>query len=131
MTTYHGNSGVIKQSTHAIAEVKKFEITETAPVTQDSSMGDAWETHLAGAPKSWSGSIDANYFPADTNGQAMLTIGASVTLELDAIGVGSGLENLSGTATITSRQVTTDMTNVVSVTFQFTGNGVLTHGAQS
>lgn len=131
MTTYHGNTGVVKAGTDTIAEVTKFDVTETAPVTEDTAMGASWATHLTGAPKSWSGSIEARYFPGDTNGQAVLLVGDSVSLELDPIGTGTGLEKLTGTATITSRAISVDMTVVVNVTFQFTGNGALTHGAQS
>jgi len=131
MTTYHGNHGVIKVGTHAIAEVTKFSVTESFSPTDDSSMGDTWESHLTGAPMKWSGSIDAHYFPADTNGQLVLQVGASVSLELDCIGTVTGNESLTGTASITSRQVDTDMGAVVSVSFQFQGNGALTHGALS
>jgi hypothetical protein len=130
-STYHGNNGVAKvgETPTAIAEVTKFDVTETAPVADDTAMGDAWATHLTGGANNWSGSLDANYYPGDTTGQAVLTVGSSVSLELDPIGGASGNEKLSGTATITSRAVTVDKGAVVSVTIQFTGNGELTHGS--
>lgn len=133
MTKYHGNSGVISvgATPTAIAEVAKFDVTETAPTADSTAQGDAWETHLTGGAKSWSGSIDAWYDPADTNGQAVLLAGDSVDLVLNPIGTASGLEKLTGTATITSRAVTSERTNTVSVTFQFTGNGALTHGSNT
>jgi len=127
MTTYHGKSGVIKIGTNVISEVKSFSVTETAETSDDTVQGDPAATHLVGIT-SWSGSIDALYFPADTNGQAALLVGTSVSLELDAIGNTSTLEKLTGTATITSRAVTSDKGDIVSVSFQFTGNGALTHG---
>lgn len=133
MTTYHGNSGIAKvgETPVAIAEVTKFDVTETAPIADDTAMGDTWASHLTGGAKSWSGSLDANYFPGDTTGQAVLLVGSSVNLELDPIGSTSGNEKLTGTATITSRAVTADKGNTVSVTIQFTGNGELTHGSIS
>jgi len=127
MTTYHGKNGVIKIGTDVIAEVRSFSVTETAEIADDTVQGDNSPTHLVGVLP-WSGSIDAFYFPADTTGQAVLLAGASVALELDPIGSTSGLEKLTGTATITSRAATSDKGDVVSVSFQFTGNGALTHG---
>lgn len=131
MTTYHGNSGVIKVGANAVAEVKDFSVTEEFSPTDDTSMGDTAVTSIAGAPTKWSGSINCHYYPADTNGQGALTVGASVSLELDCVGDTSGLEKMSGTAWVTKRSVSADKGSVVSVSFDFEGNGALTHGSIS
>lgn len=128
MASYHGKSGVIKLGANVVAETTGFSITETAKTVDDTVQGDAWDTHLVGT-SAWSGSINANYYPADTNGQAVLLVGASVAIEFDAIGNTSGLEKLTGTCSVTSRQVSSEKQGVVSLTLQVTGNGALVHGS--
>lgn len=130
MSTYHGKNGSILVGANAIAEVTSFDVTETASTDDDTVQGDDWETHLV-RTKAWSGSINFRYWPGDTNGQAVVLVGDSVSLDLRPTGDSDGLEKLTGTATITSRQVSSDMGSVVTGTAQFTGNGALTHGTIS
>ncbi|MCB9993121.1 MAG: hypothetical protein H6873_05640 [Hyphomicrobiaceae bacterium] len=128
MTTYHGKNGVIKSGANAIAEVKGFQVTETSDVADDTVQGDTWKTHLGGQ-KSWSGSLNGLYYPGDTNGQATLVAGASISLELDTIGNTSGLEKITGTATITSISIDSNDGGAVTFTAQFQGNGAMTRGS--
>lgn len=124
MGTHHGKDGVVKVAANTVAEVKEFSVESQTEIVDDTVMGDAWKTHLAGQ-KSWSGSLTCNWDETDTNGQEALTDGASVTLNLYPEGADTGDKYLSGTATITGITVGAAVDGVVSRTFTFTGNGAL------
>lgn len=130
MATHHGKEGVVKIGANAVGEVVDFNVDENAAVVDDSAKGDDWDTHLPGR-NSWSGSITCHWDPADTNGQEAMTIGTSVSLSLYPSGDGSGDAKLTGTATITRRGPSSPLEGVVSQTFDFQGNGALTHGTET
>jgi hypothetical protein len=130
MATHHGKEGVVKIGANSVGEVVDFNVDENAAVVDDSAKGDDWDTHLAGR-NSWSGSITCHWDPADTNGQEALTVGASVSLVLYPSGSGSGDAKLTGTATVTRRGASSPLEDVVSQTFDFQGNGALTHGTET
>lgn len=134
MTTYKGNSGVVKvgASPAAIAEVVSFNVTEVVGTVEDTALGDTSRTHLSDDLTDWSGTVNCHHFPTDTNGQAALTVGTSIAVELYPIGTATGREKLSGTAIVTSRQVG-DVANaaIVPLTLQLKGSGALAHGTAS
>lgn len=130
MTTYHGNSGKIKIASNTVAEVKSFTVAEGVATVGDNAQGDTSDTHLVGR-KNWNAQIEANHYKGDTNGQALLVIGASVSVKLYAVGDGTGMEELTGTATVTGRTVVSDQEAVVSLSLTLLGNGTLTHGVVS
>jgi len=127
MANFNGNGGVVKNGANTIAEVLDFSIDETANTVDDTVLGDAASTHLAGLD-SWSGSINCYWDDTDTNGQVAMTIGQSVTLNLLPEGAAGGQAEYSGTATITgiSRAIAND--SIITQSFTFTGSGVLTVG---
>lgn len=124
MTTHHGNEGKVKLSNNAVGEIKNFTVEQSVDTADDTAMGDSWRTHKVGH-KSWTASVECHFDPADTNGQAVLDIGASVTFNAYAIGDGSGAKYLSGTATVTGQSISTPMDDTVSVSFTLQGNGAL------
>ncbi len=126
---YSGNNGEVKIGTNLVAEIVGFDLNESASTSDSSQLGDAADTHLVGST-SWSGTINCWYDDTDTNGQGALTIGASVEVHLLPRGVGSGLPDLSGTATITSIDSSNSRNSTITANFSFTGNGALTHGTQ-
>lgn len=127
MATHWGNEGVVKLGANTVAEVTDFEFTETVTTIDDTSMGDTYKSHIAGSGiKEWSGSMTCHWDETDTNGQAAMTVGASVTLNLYPEGATSGDTYWSGTATITSRAQSQKMDGeTIKATFQFQGNGAL------
>ena len=128
MATHWGNEGQVKVGTVTVAEVTSFEFTENVSTVDDTSMGDAWKTHIPGSGiKEWSGSMDAHWDELDTAGQGALLVGASVVLNLYPEGSVTGDKYYTGTATITSRGIVVPMdNNTVSAKFDFQGNGALT-----
>lgn len=128
MATHAGNLGEVKLGSNNVAEIIEFEFTEKTEPIDDTAMGDAYKTHIAGSGiKEWSGSMTCHWDETDTNGQVAMTVGASVTLNLYPEGDGSGATYWTGTATITERAQTTKMDGeTIRANFTFMGNGALT-----
>lgn len=132
MTTYKGNSGVVKIGANAIAEITSFSITETEGTVEDTAMGDAAKTFVPDELPSWSGSVNCHYFPTDTNGQALCLVGETLSFEFSPIGTTTGRAKMSGSAIITSRQVgDVALASIVPLTLQLQGTGAFTHGTHS
>jgi hypothetical protein len=132
MTTYKGNSGVVKIGSNAIAEIVNFSITEVEGTVEDTALGDVARTHVPDELPDWSGSVNCHHFPGDTNGQAVALVGETLNFEFSPIGTASGREKLTGTGIVTSRQVG-DVANaaIVPLVLQIKGTGALTHGTHS
>jgi len=127
MATHHGKDGTVKVGANTVAEIDRWSVNEKAAVANDTSMGDTWETHIAAKTiNSWSGDLQCHWDETDTNGQEALTIGASVTLNLYPEGAGAGATYKSGLASIVDKGLAVTKDGVVSQSFSFTGNGVLT-----
>ncbi|MBB4277027.1 hypothetical protein [Rhizobium mongolense] len=124
MAVHHGKNGKVKIGANAVAAVQKWSVNQNIEVADTTVMGDSWQTHLGGIP-GWSGSAEALYDPADTNGQVALEVGDSVSLGLYSDGDAVGKKYYAGTATVTSAATETDMKGAVKITFNFQGNGAL------
>lgn len=126
MATHHGKHGTVKIGASTLAEIRSFTINETAQVADNSEIGDEWDTHIAGeVTKQWSGSVECWWDETDTNGQAALTVGASVTLNMYPEGADSGDTYYTGTATVVSIDRSVTRGETVGATFSFQGNGQL------
>jgi len=132
MTTYKGNSGVVKIGSDSIAEITKITVTETGGTAEDTALGDTARTYVADGLPTWTASIEAHYFPSDTNGQALIVIGASLSLVFNLLGTGTGTKKYSGTGIVTQRQFG-DVQNgqIIPFSAQFQGSGTLTEGTNS
>lgn len=126
MPAIHGANGKVKVGGNAVARVTNFDLTEEAPTSDTTAMGDEWGQHIVGAPKRWSGSLTCRYDPTDTTGQGALTAGAQVALALYPESDALGASEKSGAATITGVNYTESYTDVVEISFDFQGNGELT-----
>ena len=131
MPVHHGKNGKVKLgSTALVAEVTQFTVNETVATSDTTSMGKTAGTHLTGIP-TWTAQIDANYDPADDDGQVALAIGSSVTIGLYTDGDGSGKDYLTGTASIVGRTITSSFTERVTFSASLQGNGPLTQSTVS
>lgn len=130
MGTHWGNEGLVRVGANTVAEVTEFEVTESVSVVDDTSMGDQYKSHIPNSGiKEWSGSLTCHWDEMDTNGQEALVVGASVTLALHPEGNTTGDKYYSGTATITQVTINTAMDgSTIKRSFNFVGNGALTHG---
>lgn len=128
MATHHGKNGSVSVGANAVAEVTNFSIEETVGTSEDTAMGDTAQSHKTNIP-TWSASVTAHYDPADTTGQNALTIGASVTLNLyPEDGNSSGETEISGTALITRRAISSERDGINQIEFEAQGTGALTTG---
>lgn len=128
MTTHKGNAGVIKIGANTIAEVTEWELEEIGEVIEDTSMGDASRTFVAGL-KSFRGSLSCWWDPSDATGQELLNIGESATLHLDPGGSATGLTYYEGTAIVENiKRGGAKEGSIVTAEISFQGSGTLTQG---
>lgn len=130
MSVLHGKNGKVKFATDAIAEITRIRVSENVAVADTTAMGDTAQTHVAGIP-GWSGEVECRYDPADTNGQAAVAIGASVTIGFYVQGDDSGKTYFSGTATIIQSDIEGTLTEASTLRFSVQGNGALTKSTVS
>lgn len=131
MTTYRGNSGVLKLATYAVAELTGFTIQTTIGMLDDTATGDTARTHMSDGLPDFSGSMRGHYYPGDTNGQAAVVEGAALAGEFSPIGTANGTVKLTGSVIITGVTITSDNGQVVGFEATFQGTGGLTRGTHS
>jgi len=122
--TIHGNEGYVSIGSDEL-KVKSFALNISAPLADDTDVGDEFEKKLAGAPKSWSGTLTCS-LKRTSAAQTALQPGAEVTVNLYSGGNASGQTYHTGSAMVESIDRTQDFTNASSITFNFVGNGALT-----
>ncbi len=129
MTTYRGNSGVAKIGANAIAELTRFAVTETGGTAEDTALGDTARTYKPDGLSTWTATVNGHWFPGDTNGQALIVIGAELALEFGMAGTATGLPKLSGTGIVTQVQHG-ELQNgqIVPFSASFQGSGALARG---
>lgn len=127
MANHKGSEGSVAVGANTVAEVRSFSYRDQAGPIDDTTMGDEWATHQVGI-KAWSGSITCYWDETDTNGQAVLVNGASVTLNLYPEGDTTGDTYRTGTVTISGVSVNSTHDGMVEASFDFTGNGAPTDG---
>lgn len=125
MAVHHGKNGKVKLGSDLVASTQKWSINQNVETADTTVQNDTWQSHLTGIP-AWSGSVEALYDPADTDGQVALTIGESVSIGFYSDGDATGKKYFSGTASVTSIPVEADMKGPVKISFNFQGNGALT-----
>lgn len=127
MATFVGSDGVILVGSNQVAEIRSYSIDETMDTIEDSAMGDTSRTYKAGL-KSFSGSADVFFDDTDSSGQGALTVGSSVTINVQMEGNTTGDHKLSGTALVTGRTISASFDGMVEASISFQGTGALTEG---
>ena len=125
MANHKGSEGSVYVGAVAVGELKSWSISVSANTIDDSVLTDVWSTKQAGQ-NSWSGSCECFWDELDTTGQGALTIGASVTMNFYPEGNTTGDVYFTGSAIVTSIERSTSIDEMVSVSFSFDGNGILT-----
>ena len=129
MTTYTGNSGVVKIGTNTVGEVVSFTVNEVADRVEDTVLGDTNRTYKSGLEEV-SGTIEVRWDPGDTNGQEAMQPGDSVSLVLWPQGSGTGNVEWTVTATILSRTLNVTFNEIIGATIEWAAAGSLTKGTQ-
>jgi len=125
MATHKGSEGTVKVGANAVAEIRSFTITETADTIEDTSMGDSARTYLPSLTN-FTGDLSVLWDETDTDGQAAMTVGSSITFAVYPEGDASGDTYLSGTAIVTSKSVTASYDGLVESSISVQGTGALT-----
>lgn len=128
MATYKGREGVVAigaGTTATFAELRSWEVQESANVTETTRMGDTWQRNVQ-TQNSWNGSLECWWDKTDADAQKAVLIGSTITITVYPEGTGAGLSTLTGSAIVTGITTKASHDGVVEYSLSFTGDGALT-----
>jgi len=128
MATHAGSEGTVRVGANAILEIRSYSVEETGDTIDDSTMGDTARTFLAGL-KTFTATVDCLWDELNVNGQGALTVGSTVTLNLYPEGTAATDVYYTGSAIVTSRNLTASYDGLVEISFSCQGTGPLTQTA--
>lgn len=131
MATTRGCTGTVRVSTHHVAEVKSWSFSQSAEVIDTSVINASCAKSFQVGAVQTTGNISCWWDASDTNGQEALDVGSSVTLSLCPEGYSTGDVYYTGTALITSWEVSGAVDGIVEATFAFQVNGNWTRSTVS
>ncbi len=122
-----GKAGSIKLTTNTIAEVQDWSLDIGTDMMEDTALLNDWKSFVAGL-KEWSASAESSWAVAtDTNGQtaaqAAFLAGTTVEVRLYV----DGTNYYSGNAYITGLSVSTEVSGIVTASWDFQGTGELSY----
>lgn len=124
----HGKTARVEKNSVLVSFTAGWEITADIDLADISSQGDTWKTAIPGMA-GWSGKIDAHLDPSNTEHAALLAVLITATPGTQLTDMEFNLEDtgdyLSGNIYITSIPISTSIGGVVSVSFNFQGDGAL------
>lgn len=123
MAVTKGSAGVVKIGAVTVGEVKSYSLDQTSNTINTTSLGDSAQTYVGGTTD-FSGSADVFWDP-DDSGQAAVTVGSTVTLNLYPEGTASGAAFYSGSVVVTSISRSAGIDGTVDATLSFQGTGGL------
>jgi hypothetical protein len=126
MTKIHGNEGYIAVGASEL-KVDTWEFEDSAPASETTEIGDAWESVEGGAPKSKRGTLVYYLKDADA-AQAAVVAGATVTLTLYEQGNDSGKPYYTGSAYVESVNKPHTKTEHVKHTVNWRSTGTWSEG---
>lgn len=127
MAAHAGKDGFFKIDGGAVAYMDNYSLSINAGTADITCLGDEWKQSIA-TQKSWSGSASGTLDLADPEQAAVLAMftgSSSVTAQTLAFGLG-GNSSYGGSATISSISIGASVTDKITFSFNFEGNGPLT-----
>lgn len=140
MATHIGRGGLVKVGATGesaavnitVLELRGWSFDTAGGTTPDTVMGDTWDTHKA-TIKSWSGSMNVLWDPADTTGQEVLIEGAPATVTFwpdpDRTGATLGVSGditYQGAIIVTGVGRSASHDGLIESAISFIGNGAVT-----
>jgi hypothetical protein len=127
MAVIIGYKGIVKvgATPTVMGEVQNFNIDHKADVLDTTALGSNGCRTFERGLSQWSVNMTANFDPSDT-GQALLSVGATVAIELYVGGDATGNYKYSGSAVIESIPISNEVAGIVTTTMNLTGTGCLT-----
>jgi len=122
--SHSGKDGLVKVGSNTVAEVRSWSL-DSADVIEKSTMGDSYRSYHAGM-QSATASIECYWLETDTNGQVALAPASEVTLVLYPEGASSGDTYYSGTAIVTSKNITGSFDGMVEASISASFSGGIT-----
>jgi len=124
MAVITGKDGSVAVDSDNVTQITSWSISIEADTLEYTNFGSGgWKENM-GSLKSWSGSIEGF---ADTTQNATIAVGTEVAVTL--VEGGAGSTTYTGNAIVTSKSVDSSTAELVSVSFDFTGSGVLGEAA--
>lgn len=125
---FHGKLCRVRKNSVNVAYTTEWSINAQVDMSDQSAQGDTWKTGLAGLA-SWSGSMKMYFVPGNTEQKALLD-------ELSGAGPGTKLTDVvfvqdaqanqfTGNIFLTSMAIPGSMGGVVTLSFNFQGDGQL------
>ena len=122
-----GKYGVVRvgATPDVVGELRSWEYTETATEIDASVMGtgignvEAGVKRTSGSITVWWARVTGATDPAPDAGQLLLTVGATLAIELHPNGTGSGKPQLAGTGVVLEDAVTADLDGIVESTIRY------------
>lgn len=124
MANHTGSDGAVKISSTTVAEVRSFDINETADTAEDTVIGDAWKTNQL-TQKEWDASLEVFWDETDTSGQGALKIGDTPTVIFGPEGTATGDTIFTGTGIVTGLTIKTTHNGIIEASIKVKGNGAL------
>lgn len=126
MATIRGCFGVVKigPTPTVVAELRAWELNETAERIDVSAMGDCTKKFSVGAVEG-SGTFSMWLDSGPDAGQALVVVGTAVDVELFPGGEGTGNLLRSFNATITDRGEAADVNGIVELSASYAVNGAI------
>ena len=128
MAILKGKDGVITAGLNNVACISSFSISMEADTLEATCMGHAGWRESEGSLKTWNGTVEA-YMDDGLTDSDIPDIGETIAVALkvtDGAAVAADQVTYSGNAVVTSRNVEVGVEDLVTMTFELTGSGVLT-----
>ena len=126
MTTHLGQDGLVKVNRETVAQVRSWTVNTAAELVDASVMGNGWKMQHA-TLKSWHGSLSC-FLDEDNAAQNALCVGAKVLLQLYPANTTNVQRCFSGTAFVTSVDISVSHSGLVESSLTFQGTDALTYG---
>jgi hypothetical protein len=126
MAIFRGRDGVVEVGTAAVLRLQSWTFQSTANIIEQDSMGDTWGGAVADINRATGEIVFYDDDTASPNGQAALTIGATVTLRLYGRGNAAGRVYRTGSAIISSISHPVQKGEIVTQTAQWVSDGAWT-----
>jgi predicted secreted protein len=131
MASATGNSGIVKLVTDGgslatVAEVRSFNIDETADTIESTSMGETSRTYLAGQ-KTATVSLEC-YWDSTDSAQDDLDVSSKIDFEIYPNGVGTGKKYV-GEGFVTDKSISVSFDGMVEASFSIQATGAVTEAS--
>jgi predicted secreted protein len=118
-----GRVGSVRISSTTISELRNYSLSNSSDTVEDTTIGDTFRTRKA-TLRSWSVSGDVYWDPVDA-GQVLVTVGATVTVNLYPMGLGASASYYSGAGIVSKFDISGSFDGMVEGSISIEGNGTL------